>query len=119
MKTLMRFFSMLLLLMAMSVAFCSCGDDNGIVGTWSGNNNYYSGSDEESTDTYVFKSNGTYDWFCTGTWFSPDYGKPYAYNAEAGMLTLSGIAYLVVTLDKNSLVFMDPEDGDVFYYYRK
>ncbi|MGN1210281.1 MAG: hypothetical protein ACI4TM_01230, partial [Candidatus Cryptobacteroides sp.] len=73
------------------VASCSkSGISNPFVGTWSCNNRYYGGDVHGGgVDTFIFKSDNTYQWSCTGNWiWKPETGR-YMYNEELGTLTVS------------------------------
>ena len=105
----------------MGVIFVSCDkdDDNSpLVGSWSCSNHYYGGS-YGGTDTYVFKSDGTYMWSCTGDWWSDQNGR-YSYNEDEGILTINRSAteiYYVISLTQSSFTMMD-EEGDYYTYYK-
>ena len=110
---------MMVTLMCICFASCSKDDSNPIVGTWSCSNHYYGGS-FGGTDTYVFKSNGTYTWSCTGDWWDDKSGK-YTYNEENGLLIIERSTtemYYVLSLTDSSFTIMD-EDGSKYTYYKK
>lgn len=105
--------------LGISVASCDKDSDNPIVGTWSCSNHYYGGS-YGGTDTYVFKSNGTYTWSCTGDWWDDESGK-YTYSEKDGLLIIERSTteiYYVLSLTESSFTIMD-EDGDKYTYYKK
>lgn len=115
----------LVVLLGSTIAISSCSKDdndvssNSIVGTWSCNNHYYGGS-----DTFTFKSNGTYTWSYRGTadWFNNETGN-YAYDPLRSTLTIQNKkgttwVYVVISLTSSSFTIMD-EDGDTYFYQKK
>lgn len=109
----------IMMIALVSIGFVSCSDDdddgNPIVGSWSCTNHYYGG-----TDTYVFKSDNTFTWSCTGEWWDANSGR-YSYNPENGLLIITRkegtYVYIVISLSKSSFTIMD-EDESVYTYYR-
>jgi len=118
----------ILMVAIVSVCFVSCGDNdddddgggNSLVGSWTCSNHYIDRvSFNNGTDTYTFKSNGTYEWKCRG--WDNDSGK-YYYNNALNTLTITNQkgttwVYIISTLTKSYFVLLD-EDGDS-YTYRK
>lgn len=107
----------------MSIGITSCTKDDGgndrLVGSWSCNNHYYGGS-YGGVDTYTFKSNGTYEWSCTGDWWSDESGR-YDYNEENGLLVITNQkgtswVYFVSFISNNSFMLIDEEGVDYIYY---
>jgi len=107
-------------------ASCSSSDSdeesvgNPIVGSWSCDDHYYGGS-YGGTDTYVFKSDGSYEWSCTGDWWDDDSGR-YSYNHDNGELIISNRrgtvwVYHITSLSGSSFILID-EEGDSYRYYR-
>lgn len=87
--------------------------DNRIVGTWTCSNHWYGGS-----DTYVFKSNGKYQW--SGPYSRYESGD-YSFNGT--ILTTSETSgttrvYTIVALTNSYFVMMDM-DGDSYTYYKQ
>lgn len=107
-----------------AITLSSCKDDDDdnetaseIVGTWTCADHYYGGS-----DTFVFKSNGSYTWSYNGTadWFSDKKGK-YAFNGVSLILSDNDgttTVYIVSALIGNNLFLVD-EDGEKYLYQRK
>lgn len=124
-----RKWSVLSMMMVALMSFCllSCNNDDekdsssGIVGTWSCNNHYYDHvSSGPGTDTFTFKSNGTYEWQCRG-WESQN-GR-YSYNRDSGILTITNQKgttwiYIIVSMTESYFVMMD-EEGDSYTYNKK
>ena len=109
------------MLLAVCVVCMSCDKDEsgGLVGTWSCDNHYY-GGDYGGRDTYVFKSNGTYEWSCTGNWWDDETGR-YTYDPEEGILAIVRNGYTnlyVITSMTNSSFVMIDEDGGSYVYYK-
>ena len=124
------FWSLLtLMLLAMtSLSLSSCGDDddddgggNPLVGTWSCSSHYIDRvSYDGGTDTYTFKSNGTYEWKCRG--WDNESGK-YYYNNSLSTLTITNQkgttwVYVIPTLTDSYFVMID-EDGDSYTYSKR
>ena len=124
------FWSLLtLMLVAMvSLSLSSCGDDddddgggNPLVGTWSCSSHYIDRvSYDGGTDTYTFKSNGTYEWKCRG--WDNESGK-YYYNNSLSTLTITNQkgttwVYVIPTLTDSYFVMID-EDGDSYTYSKR
>ena len=107
-----------MLIVLSAVVLPSCmksdgGDGNSqIVGTWTCTNHWYGGS-----DTYVFKSNGKYEWSRPN--LDVEYGD-YSFNGV--ILTTSSKTgatrvYTILSLTDSYFVMMD-EDGDSYTYYK-
>ena len=124
------FWSLLtLMLVAMvSLSLSSCGDDddddgggNPLVGTWSCSSHYIDRvSYDGGTDTYTFKSNGTYEWKCRG--WDNESGK-YYYNNSLSTLTITNQkgttwVYVIPTLTDSYFVMID-EDGYSYTYSKR
>lgn len=113
--------NVLALVLCTFITFSSCSKDDenataSIVGTWTCNSHYYGGS-----DTYTFKSNGTYSWSYSGSadWFPDDSGN-YSFDNNRSTLTIHNKkgttwVYIVMSLTSSSLTIMD-EDGHTYYY---
>lgn len=113
----------------LSLSLSSCGDDdddeggggNPLVGTWSCSSHYIDRvSFEGGTDTFTFKSNGTYEWKCRG--WDNESGK-YYYNNSLNTLTITNqkgttLVYIIPTLTDSYFVMID-EDGDSYTYSKK
>lgn len=87
--------------------------DSRIVGTWTCSNHWYGGD-----DTYVFKSNGKYQW--SGPYSQNESGD-YSFNGT--ILTTSKTSgttrvYTIVALTNTYFVMMDM-DGDSYTYYKQ
>lgn len=122
MKKNLLYGMVILSVMMVGLSFTSCSKDDGnpLVGTWSCNNHYYGGSSGRGTDTYIFKSNGTYEWSCTGDWWDNVSGN-YSYDVENGILSINRNAtevYYIISITESSFTMMD-EVGDYYTYYRK
>lgn len=124
------FWSLLTLMLAamVSLSLSSCGDDddddgggNPLVGTWSCSSHYIDRiSFNDGTDTYTFKSNGTYEWKCRG--WDNESGK-YYYNNSLNTLTITNQkgttwVYVIPTLTDSYFVMID-EDGDSYTYSKR
>ncbi len=107
---------------------CSKSNSNPFVGTWSCTNHFYGGgAPGGGVDTFVFKSDNTYQWSCTGDWgWKPETGH-YKYNSKLETLTLSTTGgsttvYLVLSIADNFFVIADIESGmetSSYTYYKK
>ena len=127
MKSKKNLWSVLVIMMGLVVSICftSCGDDdentNPFVGTWSCSKHYIDRiSWDGGTDTYTFKSNGTYEWKCRG-W--DDESGNYYYNESLKTLTVTNQrgttwVYIIPSLTDTYFVMID-EDGDSYTYNRK
>lgn len=110
------FFTVLTCLIIVS---CNTSDStsNPFVGTWSCSNHFYGGDAEGGgVDTFVFNSNNTYQWSCTGNWaWKPETGN-YKYNEKLETLTISKngggtTVYLVLSITHMFFVIADIESG--------
>lgn len=124
-----NFWNVLVIIMAvvMNVSFISCSsdDENGggpLVGSWYCNKHFANriSPSEDATDTYTFKSDGTYEWNCPG--WNDESGR-YTYNKESGILTRTnqkGTTWveMIVALTDTHFVLID-EDGDRYTYYKR
>ena len=108
---------MFILLSAIALSSCKKNDGGGgnkqIVGTWTCSHHYYGGS-----DTFVFKSNGKYQW--NGPSPFPSHSGDYSFNGV--ILTISKTSgstnvYTILSLTDSYFVMMD-EDGDSYTYYK-
>ena len=99
-------------------------DDNGnnpLVGTWSCSEHYVDWvTMGDGVDTYIFKSDGKYEWSCRG-WDSKS--GDYNYNSSLSTLTLSDkkgttSIYIIPSITDSYFVMLD-EDGDSYTYRRK
>lgn len=123
MKTINKWNVWAIILVAiMSIGLVSCSKDdknNALVGSWSCSNHYYGGS-YGGIDTYVFKSNGTYEWSCTGDWWDDISGR-YSYNSDEGILTIDRNGYtnvyIIASITDSSFLMID-EEGDYYTYYK-
>ena len=109
-----------------SVSFVSCGDDNNeksggpLVGTWSCSDHYVDRTTgKDATDTYTFRSDGTYTWTCT-SWTTNN--GSYNYDPNSGALIIvnqngTTWAYFITSLTESSFVLID-EDGYRYRYYK-
>lgn len=104
--------------MVSTILLTSCKKNNndtndttsGIVGTWTCSNHWYGGP-----DTYVFKSNGKYQW--SGP-FSSESGD---YSFNGAMLTTSSSTsvtrvFTIISLTDTYFVMMDQEASSYTYY---
>lgn len=118
--------ALLITLLTICILSCSKDSDNidrvesKIVGSWSCDNHYYGGS-YGGTDTYVFKSDGTYTWSCTGDWWEDAKGH-YVYDEDSGVLLITNSrgtkwVYQILSLTNSSFILVD-EDGYRYRYYR-
>ena len=114
------------MLSSMSLSSCSGDDDdeesnNPLVGIWYCNNHYIDRiSFDSGIDTYTFKSDGTYEWECSG--WDNESGR-YTYNKESGILTRTnqkGTTWveMIVSLTDTYFVLID-EDGYRYTYTRR
>ena len=111
----------------LSLGLLSCGDDeeenveNPFVGTWLCSNHYIDRvSYDSGTDTYTFKSNGSYEWKCRGWDNESGY---YNYNTSLKTLTLSNKkgttwVYIIPSITDSYFVIID-EDGDRYTYSKR
>lgn len=121
-----KFWSIILMVVMMlgdAIVFSSCDKDGNdassisIVGTWSCTRHYYGG-----TDTFTFKSNGTYTWSYKGSRDYPnDYGN-YAFDPSRSTLVIHNRkgtiwSYVIISLTSSSFTIMD-EDGDTYCYQK-
>ena len=126
-KSFWRLLTLMLAAMV-SLSLSSCGDDdddggggNQLVGTWSCSSHYIDRvSFNVGTDTYTFKSNGTYEWKCRG--WDNESGK-YYYNNSLNTLTITNQkgttwVYVIPTLTDSYFVMID-EDGDSYTYSKR
>lgn len=117
----------ILLVAFVSINILSCEDnkdeaDTGLlIGSWSCDNHYIDRvSFAKGTDTYTFRSDGTFEWQCRG-WESKS--GNYLYNKEKSTLSISDQkgttwVYIIVSLADSFFVMLD-EDGYSYTYYRK
>lgn len=122
--------SIFTVLACLILASCNKGDSssNPFVGTWSCSNHFYGGTAAGGgVDTFVFKSNNTYQWSCTGNWsWKPESGN-YKYNEKLGTLTISKngggtTVYLVLSISDTFFVIADIESGidtSSYTYYKQ
>lgn len=119
----------ILMVAIVSVCFVSCGDNdddddgggNSLVGSWTCSSHYIDRvSFNNGTDTYTFKSNGSYEWKCRG--WDNESGK-YYYNNALNTLTITNQkgttwVYVIPTLTDSYFVMID-EDGYSYTYRKK
>lgn len=116
---------MMFLMVCFVVQLSSCKnkDDNAsnnpIVGSWTCTDHYYGGS-----DTFTFKSNGTYTWTYKAIkdWSFDDHSGNYAFDQSRSTLTIHSNkgttwVYIIISLTSKSFTLMD-EDGDTYYYQK-
>jgi hypothetical protein len=125
-KTILYRLMMTITVTLFSVSLASCGDDNDeksggpLVGVWSCNEHYVDRTTGKvATDTYTFRSDGTYTWNCTS--WTAKYGS-YNYDPNSGALIIvnqegTTWAYFVTSLTESSFVLID-EEGYRYRYYK-
>lgn len=118
-----KVFSMMLMLLVMSISMVSCDKDDEsdapaskIVGTWRCDNHMYWGP-----DTYTFNGDGTYYWECPGYIGSPQTGT-YSYNDDTRLfirVNSEGISWCeLISLVSADRFILTDEDGDSYTYQR-